>query len=133
MPSPTLLRNSRSFDHDEPHINHFGPATTPDIISSSSPRSYPPNSTYLSTQLYHAVDHSNGLRYRSVTRASSHYTELSAATDSDEEEYEGEYEINEEMRNWGWLLLVGCSLAFVLGVWSIAVGPFIDTSSVNVC
>lgn len=32
-----------------------------------------------------------------------------------------------EMLRWGWIMLVGSTLSFIVGVWSIAVGPFLDT------
>lgn len=36
------------------------------------------------------------------------------------------------MLRWGWGMLIGSSAAFILGIWSIAIGPFIDTSGIPV-
>ena len=44
----------------------------------------------------------------------------------------GDGVVNVGMLRWGWGMLVGSTLCFVMGVWSIAVGPFIDTEGVFV-
>lgn len=132
MASPILLRNSEVFDLDE--LNHpprshriIGPATTPDI--------HPHHPHH---HLNSAVNiNSDGLRFRraSLISALNHVKRSQGAAadqDQDYDESEADYIVNEEMRNWGWLLLVLSSVSFVLGVWSIILGPFIDTTAIPV-
>jgi len=37
-----------------------------------------------------------------------------------------------EMIKWGYILLIGSSLSFLLGIWSIAIGPFVETDGLGV-
>jgi hypothetical protein len=45
---------------------------------------------------------------------------------------EGGEVVNRGMMLWGSALVVGATTSFVLGFWSIAVGPFVDTEGVMV-
>lgn len=43
-----------------------------------------------------------------------------------------DWEQNDGMLKWGSILLLGSTAAFVLGVWAIAVAPFMDPTGISV-
>jgi hypothetical protein len=47
----------------------------------------------------------------------------------EQEEFEDD---EEEMYKWGYILLVGSTIAFSVGIWSIAIGPHVDTRGLGV-
>lgn len=109
MPTATHSRNL-SFQASHPSI---GPASTPDVQTSS-------RAPLRSEDLSAALSAPN-LRSRrpkpSQTRREDGGVEVEEVVDR-------------EMLLWGWGMLVGSTTCFVLGVWSIAVGPFVDTEGV---
>ncbi|KAK4704090.1 hypothetical protein P7C70_g2120, partial [Phenoliferia sp. Uapishka_3] len=86
----------------------IAPATTPDINLSA----HPPL-----------------LRPSEISAALSSAS-TSATSQDEEEQGEDGREEDKEMLRWGWTLLVGSTVCFVSGIWSIAVGPFIDTEGI---
>jgi hypothetical protein len=61
-----------------------------------------------------------------------HHDKKNNNSNNNKHEKDEDYHVNEEMRNWGWLLLVTSSISFVIGFWSIAISPFIITDHVPV-
>lgn len=85
----------------------IAPATTPDVVRSHSP-----------------------LNPSDLTAAINRKT-LSNPLQQHDREQEDEDD-DTMMLRWGWGMLIGSSAAFILGIWSIAIGPFIDTSGIPV-
>lgn len=49
-----------------------------------------------------------------------------------EEESEDFLDDGKEMLKWGYILLVGSTTCFAVGIWSIAIGPYVDASGLDV-
>lgn len=99
--------------NSKPRATSIGPASTPDIHL--SPPAPPLQISELSTAL---------LRSQSQSRLSGTSAEAGEVVQEDTEEKD---EMNDEMWCWGVGMMTFSSVCFVLGVWSIAIGPFLDT------
>ncbi|GAA5882137.1 hypothetical protein JCM16303_005621 [Sporobolomyces ruberrimus] len=49
-----------------------------------------------------------------------------------EEESEDFLDDGKEMLKWGYILLVGSTTCFAVGIWSIAIGPYVDASGLDI-
>lgn len=108
MPT-TAHSRTLSFQASHPSI---GPASTPDVQTSRPP--------------FRSEDLSAALSSPDLRSRRPKPTKQQQECDREEKEKL----VDREMLLWGWGMLVGSTTCFVLGVWSIAVGPFIDTEGV---
>lgn len=121
-----------STSHPNPN-RRLAPATTPDIQVSSLPPPFADLSAALARTAF-LRRHSSPSHRRSLL-AEEDYVEDPDPDEDDqgeeeEEGGEGEGQVNVGMLRCGWTMLIGSFACFVLGLWSIAVGPFLDTKDV---
>lgn len=116
--------NARSKRTDRGRHGALGiaPATTPDIVS-PAPLKHSDIAAALASASPRRVSSASRTRNLGDDCAGDYEEELDAG---------GDGVVNVGMLRWGWGMLVGSTLCFVMGVWSIAVGPFIDTEGVFV-
>jgi hypothetical protein len=56
---------------------------------------------------------------------------IGPGVDADEED-DDEGEVNLSMLRWGYTLIVGSTVTFFLGLWSILIGPYSEPSGIKV-
>ncbi|BGP31113.1 hypothetical protein JCM10296v2_002877 [Rhodotorula toruloides] len=113
------------------------PASTPVLSRSSSPSPLASTSVLADPGDKGGLVDNAGLRRRNKEAGEGVGTigwavQQEDSADDDPEDEDGEEDGNSEMLRWGWTLVVGSSLAFFLGFWSIVVGPFCAPTGIRI-
>lgn len=116
-PQPSRLDPARASSTAH-YLPSIGPASTPDIFSVPPPI----HSDQLSSALF---------RRNAQAKKTWDCGEWSGRPPAGAVGAEGSWEGEDEGVEWrGWMMLIGSVTAWVFGVWSLVVGPFVDTSGV---
>ncbi|BGO98460.1 hypothetical protein RTBOTA2_002989 [Rhodotorula toruloides] len=117
--------------------NAVAPASTPVLSRSSSPSALASTSVLDGPGDEDGLVDDAGLRRRNKDaieglEAAGWGFQQEDLADDDLEDEDADEDGSSEMLRWGWTLVVGSSLAFFLGFWSIVVGPFCAPTGIRI-
>ncbi|KAM0745767.1 hypothetical protein T439DRAFT_329742 [Meredithblackwellia eburnea MCA 4105] len=103
------------------HRSDIGPASTPMLNTPSA---------ILTPSALNDAFRDSFNRSDSGTDEDESFSHSDTSDEREGDELGEEGQLNEGMLWSGWAMILGSTSAFVLGIWSICVGPFIDTDGV---